>query len=44
MGGLGTWHHACTARWILLLEKLHGTKLTQAENRCPLPEGAPAQG
>ena len=36
--------HACTARRTLLLEKLHGAKLTQPENRCPLPEGAPAQG
>ena len=40
MGGLGTWHHAegvphaCTAR----------RKLTQPENKCPLPDGAPAQG
>ena len=50
MGGLGTWchaegvPHACTARRTLLLEKIHGAKLTQPENRCPLPDGAPAQG
>jgi len=36
--------HAYTARRTLLLEKLHGAKLTQPENRCPLPDGAPTQG
>ena len=50
MGGLGTWRHAEGFPMPVLQgghccwKTLPGAKLTQPENKCPLPDGAPAQG
>jgi len=50
MGGLGTWRHAEGCPMPTLQgghrcwKNYMGAKLTQPENRCPLPDGAPAQG